>query len=134
MVYCSRIIVSPSISFFCYEYVYAYYDVDKEELLCCFNTRQRGRPEKNRIPSDSIAEDYQNTMDTMPLDAPIDKELVETISSAVKQSVTANMETILKGMIYSIVDGDVSSLRTRITLVEANEIHRKENKLKRSCL
>ncbi|KAH3836486.1 hypothetical protein DPMN_109856 [Dreissena polymorpha] len=66
----------------------------------------------------------------MPLDVPIDKELVETISSAVKQSVTANMEPILKVIIDSIVDGVVSSLRTRITLVEAtNEILRKENKL-----
>ncbi|KAH3839372.1 hypothetical protein DPMN_112801 [Dreissena polymorpha] len=85
---------------------------------------------RNRILSDSIAEEFQYTIDTMPLDAPIDKELVETIPSAVKQSVTANIKTILKGMIDSIVDGVVSSLRTRITLVEeTNEILRKGNKL-----
>lgn len=85
---------------------------------------------KNRIQSDSFAEEYQYTIDTMSLDAPIDQELVETISSAVKKSVTANMEPILKGMIDSIVDGVVSSLKNRITLVEeSNEILRKENKI-----
>ncbi|KAH3770416.1 hypothetical protein DPMN_171703 [Dreissena polymorpha] len=89
-----------------------------------------GDQKRNRILSDSIAEEYQYTIDTMPLDAPIDKELVETISSAVKQSVTEKMETILKELIDSTVDGVVSSLRTRITLVEeTNEILHKENKL-----
>ncbi|KAH3770421.1 hypothetical protein DPMN_171708 [Dreissena polymorpha] len=58
-----------------------------------------GDQKRNRILSDSIAEEYQFTIDTMPLDAPIEKELFETISSAVKQSVTANMEPIIKGLI-----------------------------------